>query len=642
MKVLLVSPPWRIPSQGTLALATLRPLLESRGHDVHELHGSLLFPASGSDVFSLFLGYSRYAFGRGLGDRDTETYADLVLGCMLAELNSHTAVTADDNDLEAALGFDAVRMRAHIVDSITKADICIERVIARALEHGPYDVVGFSTTFDDQVPASVIISRALKQRWPSVKIAFGGPACFEEQGDGLLATFPVVDAACHSEGEDVVGPFFDALVGVGNLAEVPGIVWRDGETIVHNPPPKLLRDMDRIPVPDYGEFIRQLDETEWKKYGAQLFYETSRGCWWGQKSLCSFCGLNGGGLTYRSKSPQRAYDEIVELHQKYPSCNSMLATDNILDMGYLKELFPKLTRYETPPGRPLRLFYEVKSNMRRDQIEVMAAGGVTAVQPGIESFSDSVLEVMRKGCTGLGQVQFIKWSHQSGAVPYYNVLVLNPGESTAAYDEMLELVPFLTHLPHPQAVVTMLLERFSPYFDNPLEYGIKNIRPKPFYQIVFDTDVDPRLAYQFDYEHAMFTDETHLASVRRLVNALRQWQVTYRPDTLYYVEERGQVVIVDARVEPTMRIPISGLAAQLFGFLDQHRAHAAIVKAFPAVSSEVLEALLEVWLHRRWICRIGDRYLAVVPRKGPNPARHADYTPDREATREPIRLKLVS
>ena len=86
-----------------------------------------------------------------------------------------------------------------------------------------------------------------------------------------------------------------------------------------------------------------------------------------------------------------------------------------------------------------------------------------------------------------------------------DVLVLNPGESTAAYDEMYELVPFLTHLPHPQAVVTMLLERFSPYFDKPGDFGIRDVRPKPFYKVVFDTDVDPRIAYQFDYDHAMFS-----------------------------------------------------------------------------------------------------------------------------------------
>jgi ribosomal peptide maturation radical SAM protein 1 len=641
MRVLLVSPPWRIPSQGTLSIATLRPLLEAAGHEVGELHGSMLFPAADSNVLGMFMGYSRYAFGRALGDRDVATYAAEVLRCQLGELNSHTAVTADENDLAPKLGFDHAVALAQITDSIQKADVCLDRCVARALETGPYDIIGFSTMFDDQLPAAVVIARRLKLHWPTVKIAFGGPACFEEQADGLLATFPEIDAICHAEGEDVVVPLVNALGGRGALGDVPGIAFRDGDQVRRTESPPLLRDMDRLPMPDYSQFIAQLSASEWESSGAQLFYETSRGCWWGQKSLCTFCGLNGGGITYRSKSPKRAYDEIVSIYRAYPTVNSMLATDNILDLEYLKEVFPRLAHFDEDKDRPLRLFYEVKSNMRRDQVEVMSAGGVRGVQPGIESFSDQILEVMRKGCTALGQVQFIKWAHQSGAEPFYNVLVLNPGEDTSAYRAMLELVPFLTHLPHPQAVVTMLLERFSPYFSNPEAYGIVNVRPKPFYKVVFGAEVDRRLAYQFDYDHPMFSDETHLAAVRTLVGHLRNWQTSYRPDTLFYVEDVTHVDIVDTRDTPT-RTTLTGPAVALFRFLDQHRTRAAIERAFPDLAPEVLEATLEMWLYRRWICRVDDRYLSVVPRKGPHPIRELTMSREITAPRELVRLKLVS
>ncbi len=39
-------------------------------------------------------------------------------------------------------------------------------------------------------------------------------------------------------------------------------------------------------------------------------YETSRGCWWGQKKHCTFCGLNPLGMNYRAKSPERAVEII--------------------------------------------------------------------------------------------------------------------------------------------------------------------------------------------------------------------------------------------------------------------------------------------------------------------------------------------
>jgi len=42
--------------------------------------------------------------------------------------------------------------------------------------------------------------------------------------------------------------------------------------------------------------------------------------------------------------------------------------------------------------------------------------------------------------------------------------VLNPpGATAAAYRELSELIPFISHLPPPDAVVTVYLERFSPY-----------------------------------------------------------------------------------------------------------------------------------------------------------------------------------
>jgi len=49
----------------------------------------------------------------------------------------------------------------------------------------------------------------------------------------------------------------------------------------------------------------------------------------------------------------------------------------------------------------LQLFYEVKVNLRYDQLAMLRAGGVRAIQPGIESLSNQVLRLMKKGCTSL-------------------------------------------------------------------------------------------------------------------------------------------------------------------------------------------------------------------------------------------------
>jgi magnesium-protoporphyrin IX monomethyl ester (oxidative) cyclase len=60
-----------------------------------------------------------------------------------------------------------------------------------------------------------------------------------------------------------------------------------------------------------------------------LLLETSRGCWWGAKQHCTFCGLNGGAMAFRSKSAERVVEEIRYLRDRY-GVESLSVVDNIL------------------------------------------------------------------------------------------------------------------------------------------------------------------------------------------------------------------------------------------------------------------------------------------------------------------------
>ncbi len=74
---------------------------------------------------------------------------------------------------------------------------------------------------------------------------------------------------------------------------------------------------------------------------AGLFFETSRGCWWGERNHCTFCGLNGTSMAYRSKSAERAIAELERMVGEHPGCDVQVA-DNILDIGYFKDFLPML------------------------------------------------------------------------------------------------------------------------------------------------------------------------------------------------------------------------------------------------------------------------------------------------------------
>ncbi len=61
----------------------------------------------------------------------------------------------------------------------------------------------------------------------------------------------------------------------------------------------------------------------------------------------------------------------------------------------------------------------------------------------------------------------------------------------------------MRHLPPPWAVFKVRIDRFSPYFMRPDQYGLK-LRPKAFYDFVYPIDGEPLhdLAYYFDDLHA--------------------------------------------------------------------------------------------------------------------------------------------
>ena len=268
-------------------------------------------------------------------------------------------------------------------------------------------------------------------------------------GAEVIRQFPFVDAVVSGEGDLVFADLVERILAGDASIEMPGVYTRGGRSFV-SPGDRyawapMVRDMDALPVPDYDEFFEQwelahLDERE----RTTIQFETSRGCWWGERHHCTFCGLNGATMTYRSKSSQRALDELVALTDRYPG-HPVSVVDNILDHRYFKDFMPALAARRLD----LELFYEVKANLKKAQVRLLRDAGVRVIQPGIESFSTRVLDIMRKGERGLHNIQLLKWCKELGVTPVWNLLWGFPGEPPEEYRAMADLLPLLTHLAPP-------------------------------------------------------------------------------------------------------------------------------------------------------------------------------------------------
>ena len=116
------------------------------------------------------------------------------------------------------------------------------------------------------------------------------------------------------------------------------------------------------------------------RYPASILFETSRGCWWGERSHCTFCGLSDATMPFRGKSARRAVDELVHLTNRYPGC-AVVGVDSIWNVRAFDDFLPELVARRLD----VELFYEVKANLKKAQVRLLRDAGVRVIQPGIRA-----------------------------------------------------------------------------------------------------------------------------------------------------------------------------------------------------------------------------------------------------------------
>jgi len=202
-----------------------------------------------------------------------------------------------------------------------------------AIDWGRYKLVGFTSTFDQNV-ASLTMAKLIKDLYPEVTIVFGGANYDGEMGLEYFRAFPFIDHVVVGEGE-VAFPALAHQVIAGRSTECPpGVAFRQEGQVRLTPNASLFTDFARTGPPDYDDYyhlLAELGETA-KGLDRILLYEGSRGCWWGEKHHCTFCGLNAQSMKFRAKSPEHVAREMTYLSRRYDTARFRLV-DNIIEIG---------------------------------------------------------------------------------------------------------------------------------------------------------------------------------------------------------------------------------------------------------------------------------------------------------------------
>lgn len=414
-------------------------------------------------------------------------------------------------------------------------DDCLKEV----LEMQPR-LVGFSTSYY-QTCASLSLSEKIKKR-TNAPIIFGGANCEGEMGITLLEKFPQIDFVCSGDGDIAFIEFVETIFGNEYSPKINGIISRDS-TILEKALTNPVIQMNNLPVPNFEDFFDILKEFSIDRSNVKMSVEMSRGCWWGETHHCTFCGLNGGTMKFRSKSPRRGVDEIRLITKKYGN-KTLHFADNIIDPRYFKDFFPKLLE----ENLDLDIFLETKSNLSKEQLHTIKKLGAHAIQPGLESLSDYILRLMDKGTTLLENVLLLRQCKEIGITVLWNILTRFPGEPLCEYEKMSEIIPLIVHLDPPQNIGRFQLSRFSPYFIYPEKYGISQIRSLPAYSLIypFEEEIIKKLSYYFDYD--TYDSAKPSSELARLYSKIEEWkEVQQHGAVLCMVKTANLIVIKDTR-----------------------------------------------------------------------------------------------
>lgn len=596
-RVALVSMPWMSPAMPSIQLATLGAVLRADGiaHDVHELYLD----------FAARTGVALYGRLGRLGEFNAEwVFARQYFG---PEHGLHLDQFMDERP---GFGLPTRALEARVLRALDAvAREWLDDVVA-GLDWGSYDLVGFSLTLS-QLASSVALARRLKLAHPDLVIVFGGAQCAGPMGRAILRCFPAVDAVVQAEGEPLVAELARRAHAGTLLADLAGLAWRDAAGRVRYQPGEVLDvSAQRRPFLSYDSYFARLEAVGLDDVvDPWIPFESSRGCWYGEKVQCTFCGLHEI-MEYRDHTHQRVLDELEHLWASH-GVRRFFAVDLIMPRAYLGTLLPALEER----ARGWTFFYEVKANMRRHEVEQLARAGVTWIQPGIESLDREQLDLMRKGVRPLQNVQLMKWCTERGVKALWNVIRRMPGERPGSYDRMTRMIPRLVHLPPPTLVVDFELHRFSPFFEDPEAFGIRRTGAHPYYTHIFPVEPEDRddLVYLHDFEdtHDRVPDEV----VRRFERAVDTWRAAHEAGARLLLRrlDDGTGIVIDGRAPDAAprRHRLSAAELELYDHLDSARPEASLHGQWPAAER------VDDWDRDGLVLRLDDRVLALAVREAP-------------------------
>ncbi|HET8796096.1 MAG TPA: radical SAM protein [Thermoanaerobaculia bacterium] len=216
------------------------------------------------------------------------------------------------------------------------------------------------------------------------------------------------------------------LRGDGDLAQIGGIAWRQGNGIVKTAPRAREKALDRFPFPARDLFPM----SEYTRPGTIM---SSRGC----PMKCIFCIASTFEDSYRYRSPENVVRELREMYTRW-GISDFYLIDNVFTTHRqrAREIARLIREADLPIGFYCvsRVDYATPALMQH-----LASAGCYRIELGVESASASVIDSIRKRIRIDQVYRAADIILNLGMQPMFTFQVGHPADTLETIEETLDL-----------------------------------------------------------------------------------------------------------------------------------------------------------------------------------------------------------
>lgn len=287
-----------------------------------------------------------------------------------------------------------------------------DEVVKNVLEWDPH-YLGISLRTSNY-PSAKLISRKIKSIRPDIKIILGGVHATLAYRELMSESW--FDFIIRGEGEFTLLDFMNGVP----LERINGLSYRkpDG-TGVHNPPREAIPDLDMVPFPDRDSFITATHNMDL----GQII--SGRGC----PFACTYCASPAmwGRKNVRFRSVYDVVSELELLSKRYQTSMIYISDDTFtMKRGRSLEICDELKR------RNLGVTWKCDTRadcLDEELVAHMKGAGCELIKIGVESGSDRILKMIRKGETKQKMMAAARTVKEQGIKLTVYLMIGFPGET---------------------------------------------------------------------------------------------------------------------------------------------------------------------------------------------------------------------